>query len=136
MSDNIKDISIGAMIQFRSKNPNDITAWRGTLESVGGYRSIQSRTNPAPYHQAVRQVDPSVPLSEVDLTYFLITVDNSASQPTMQVFAQEWIEPGSLLEINLGTKVTIEVTDSVGDSQAILSLLASGGYATKIIPNR
>jgi len=128
----IKDVDEGAMISFRSKNANDTNLWVGTLESVGTYRSIRAYMNPASYNEAVRQVDATVSSDVTTLTYFLITVDNDATEPTMQVFADEWIEAGSLTVVNPGNKVTIVVDDPNNNPQAILSLLASGGYASKI----
>lgn len=130
----VKDLEEGSMITFRSKNANDTVLWKGTLEMCAGtYRAIRSYMNPAAYNEAVRQSDPSVPSDVSLLTYFLITVDNDADQPTMQVFAQEWIEPGSLAVINLGNKVTLRVDDPHNDVQQILSLLASAGYSAKIV---
>ena len=133
MPTTVKEIEEGATITFRSKNPADLVVWRGTLESVGTYRSIRSHFNPAAYNEAVRQVDPSVPSDITTLTYFMVTVDNDATEPTMLVFAQEWIPSGSLAVLNLGNKVKIEVTDPLNDTQRILSILANAGYATKIL---
>ena len=129
----IKDIVEGTVITFRSKNANDTVGWRGTLESIGTYRSIIGHGNPAAYNEAVRQSDSTVPSDLTSLTYFLITVDNDANSPTMQLFANEWIEPGSLHQIALGNQVTIKIDDPNNNTQAILSLLANAGYACKII---
>lgn len=129
----IKDIPEGSTITFRSKNANDTVVWKGTLEAVGTYRMIRSYLNPASYNEAVRQSDSAVPSDITTLTYFLITVDNDATVPTMQPFAQEWVAVGSLAIISPGNKVRIEVSDPTGNTNAILSLLASAGYASKVI---
>lgn len=129
----VKDIDSGSTITFRSKKPNDTVAWVGTLESVGTYKSIRAYLNPAAYNEAVRQVDPSVPSDVTTLTYFLITVDNNANEPTVMVFASEWISNGSLNVVSLGNKVTIQVDDPNNNVTSILSLLASAGYACKVI---
>ena len=129
----IKFATDGSNISFRSKNPNDTVVWKGVLESRGTYRSILGLENPAPYNQAVRQSDPSVPSDETLLSYFTITVDNDSSIPVTKVFADEWIQPGSLNEIALGNKVTLQVDDPLNNTQAILSLLASAGYACKVV---
>ena len=129
----IKNVAEGSVVSFRSKNPNDTVIWQGTLESIGTYRSIRGYTNPTSYNEAVRQNDPTVPSDITSLTYFLITVDNNAELPIMQVFADEWITPGSLNKVSLGTQVTLQVEDPLNHPQTILSLLASAGYACKII---
>lgn len=129
----VKQATQGSVISFRSKNPNDTTVWQGTLESIGTYRSIRSYLNPQSYNEAVRQSDPTVSSDVTDLTYFLITVDNQATQPTTMVFADEWVEPGSLNEVALGNQVTIRVSDPLNNTQTILSLLASAGYASKVV---
>ena len=134
MVTSVKEVDEGSTISFRSKNVVDTVIWKGVLESVGTYRSIRGYMNPASYNEAVRQVDPTVPSDVTLLTYFLITVDNDATEPTIQAFAQEWIEAGSLTVLDLGSKVTIQVDDPLNDSQRILSLLASAGYASKILP--
>lgn len=129
----IRDVSEGAIISFRTKNPNDTVNWQGTLEAIGTLRAVQTYGNPAPYNEAVRQSDPSVPSDLSSLTYFLITVDNDSTSPTLSVFADEWILPGSLNEISLGNQVKLLVDDPKKDTQAILSLLASAGYACRLI---
>ena len=129
----IDDVDIGAIITFRSKRADDTVVWRGTLESVGSYRSIRSHMDPASYNEAVRQTDPLVSSDVTTLKYFLITVDNSATNPTTLVFAEEWIEAGSLNVLTLGTKIKILVDDPNNNPQTILSLLANQGYACKII---
>jgi hypothetical protein len=129
----IRDITEGQVISFRSKNVNDPVFWQGTLELIGTYRAIQDRINPAAYNEAVRQSDPTVPSDLSLLTYFVITVDNSSTSPTMQVFAQEWITPGSLNVIALGNQVKLLVDDPNNNTQTILSLLASAGYFCKVI---
>lgn len=132
----VKDIAEGSSISFRSKNASDTTDWVGTLEiPVGTYRAIRGYTDPRAYNAGARQVDPTIPSDVSQLTYFLITVDNGAEQPTMQVFAQEWIEPGSLNVLTLGNQVTLMVEDPNNNSQAILSLLASAGYKSQILPS-
>ncbi len=123
----------GTLISFRSKNANDLVVWQGTLEAVGTYNLIRDYANPAAYNQAVRQTDPSVPNDVTLLTYFLITVDNAASQPIKQIFADEWIQSGSLTQVNLGNFVTLQIQDPFNNSQTILSVLANAGYASKII---
>jgi hypothetical protein len=132
----IRQITEGALISFRTKNANDTAVWQGTLESIGTFRSIQSIFNPQSYNEAVRQQDASIPSDIKMLTYFTITVSNKSSTATTMVFADEWIQDGSLHELSLGTKVTLVVDDPKNDSQAIVSLLSSVGYACKIIPNR
>jgi hypothetical protein len=130
----VKDIEPGSMITFRSKNANDPTIWRGTLEiPTGTYKSIRRYGNPAAENQAVRQTDPTVPTDETTLTYFLITVDNDSTEKTERVFAQEWIQAGSLVVINPGNKVTLIVDDPNNDPLMIVSLLASAGYSSRII---
>lgn len=129
----VKDIDEGSMITFRSKNPNDTVLWKGTLESVGTYRSVRAYGNPDAYNKAVRQVDTSVSADLTDLTFFLITVDNNSTDPVMRVFADEWIESGSLNIIDLGNKVKIQVDDPNSNPQQILSILANAGYACKIL---
>lgn len=131
----VKDIAQGTMISFRSKRADDTVAWRGILEMpIGTYRSVRGYGDQRPYNEAVRRVDPSVTSDITDLTYFLITLDNSAENDATYVFAQEWIEEGSLVAITPGNKVTIQVDDVTSDPQSILSLLASAGYSCKIIP--
>ena len=129
----IKQATEGSIVSFRSKNPNDLVVWQGTLESIGTYRSIRSYTNPASYNEAVRQSDPTVSSDITDLTYFLITVDNQAEQPTMMVFADEWITPGSLNNGSLGNQIIVRIDDPLNNPQTILSILANAGYACKII---
>lgn len=135
MPTNIKDIPQGSMVTFRSKSMSDPTMWRGVLEMVGTYRSIRRYTNPAAYNQAVRQTDPTVPTDETVLTYFLVTVDNDQTEKTELVFAQEWIQTGSLVVIDPGHKVTVVVDDPNNDPLLIVSLLASAGYSSRIITN-
>lgn len=129
---NINLVPQGSIITFRSLNPNDTTTWIGTLESKGTYKSIRPYFDPAAYNQAVRQIVPTVSSDPTVLNYFLITVDNNAQQSTIQPFAQEWIDPGSLYIITPGNKVTVVVEDPLDDPQSILSLLASAGYSAKI----
>lgn len=130
----VDDVPNGSMITFRSKNVNDTVIWRGRLEMVGTYNSIKRYGNTAAENQAVRQTDPTVPTDEKTLTYFLITVDNNSTETTERVFAQEWIQPGSLVVINPGNKVTIQVDDPNSDPLLIVSLLASAGYSSRILP--
>lgn len=129
----IKDIEPGAMITFRSKRADDTVVWRGTLEARGGYRFARGYGDPAAYNAAVRQVDNTVPSDPTALTYFVITVDNDATTPTQMVFAEEWIISGSLTVLLPGNKVTIQVDDPAGNTNAIIALLASAGYSTRII---
>lgn len=129
----VKDIEPDSMITFRSKNANDPTIYRGVLEMVGTYKAIRGYCNPAAENQAVRQSDPTVPSDETTLTYFLITIDNDASQKTERVFAEEWILSGTLAVIDPGNKVTIRVDDPKNDPLLIVSLLGSAGYKSRII---
>lgn len=129
----IKQVDPGTLISFRSKNANDLVVWQGTLEAVGTYRLIRDYANPSAYNEAVRQTDPSVPSDVTLLTYFLITVDNAANQPIKQIFADEWIQAGSLVQVNLGNFVTLQIQDPFSNVQTILSVLANAGYASKII---
>lgn len=133
MTTSIDTITPGAVITFRSKNVNDTVVWRGTLESKGTYRSILPYGDPRAYNEAVRQNDPSVTSDVTLLSYFLITVDNSGTTPTVQAFAQEWIEDGSLNEITVGNKVKLIVDDELSNPQRILSILANAGYSAKIL---
>jgi hypothetical protein len=129
----IRDITEGSVITFRSKNPNNTAVLRGTLESIGTYRSIRAYMDPRSENEAVRQVDSSVSSDVTTLLYFLVTIDNDATNPTVIAFANEWIEPGSLNVVSLGNQVKILIDDPNNDVQAILSLLANAGYACKII---
>lgn len=123
----------GAVITFRSKDPNDVTNWIGTLESVGTYRSIRPYGDPRARNEAVRQTDPTISSDVTLLTYFLITVENNATQPTTMLFADEWIEEGSLNEVLLGNQVKLVVDDPLNNTQQILSILANAGYACRVI---
>ena len=130
----VSTLTPGTTIQFRSKNPNDTTVWIGTLEiPLASYNAIKSWLNPKSYNEAVRQVDSTVPSDATTLSYFMITVSNNATVPTTEIFAQEWIASGSLAVITPGNKVTIVVQDPANNTQAILSLLASAGYASTVI---
>lgn len=129
----IRDITEGTVITFRSKNPNNLVVYKGTLESIGTYRSIRSYMDPRSENEAVRQVDSSVSSDVTTLLYFLITVDNDATNPTTVVFANEWITPGSLNVVSLGNQVKLLIDDPNNDTQAILALLANAGYACKVI---
>ncbi len=129
----ITEIPQGSMITFRSKNPNDVTSWIGTLQSIGTYRSILPYGDPAAYHQAVRQIDNTIPSDVTTLKFFLITVDNNSDVPTDMAFADEWISPGTLYIQYPANKVKIEVDDPSNNSIAILQLLASAGYTAKVI---
>ena len=129
----IKDVTPGATIAFRSKRADDLVNWQGTLLGVMIYQAILPYGNPAPYNAAVRQADSSVSSDLTTLTYFLIKVDNDAVVPTTELFADEWIEPGSLIVTTLGNQVTILVQDPENNPQKILSLLASGGYASTVV---
>jgi hypothetical protein len=130
----INDVTPGSTISFRSKNANDLVSWVGTLLFIGVYQAILPYGNPAAYNAAVRQADPTVPTDVTTLTYFLVKVDNGATTPTLQLFAQEWIAPGSLVQTDLGNAVKILVQDPAVNTQAILSLLASAGYACSVLP--
>jgi hypothetical protein len=129
----IKDVPEGSTITFRSINPNDSVTWIGTLEAIGTYRSIRAYMDPTSYNEACRQVSSSISSDVTTLLYFLITVDNNASTPTIQAFAQEWIVPGSLNIVSLGNQVTITIDDPNNSPQTILSILANAGYACKIV---
>ena len=129
----VSSITQGTTITFRSKNPNDTTTWIGVLEMpVGSYKVIKPYLNPAMYNEAVRQADPTVSSDVTALNYFIITVSNNSSTPTEQVFAQEWISPGSLNIVTLGNIVKVNVEDPLNNSQAILSLLANAGYVATL----
>lgn len=129
----VKDVDAGSLISFRSKNANDLVVWQGTLEAIGTYRLIRDYGDPRPYNEAVRQTDSAVPSDVTLLTYFLITVDNAANQPVKQIFADEWIQSGSLVQVNLGNYVTLRVQDPFNNTQNILSILANAGYSSKVI---
>lgn len=129
----IKDVDEGEYIIFQSKNPNDTVVWKGKLEGKVSYKLARQQDNPAPYNTAVRQVDNSVSANEAELTYFIITVDNGADVPPLQVFADEWIQPGSLQVINPANKVKLLVTDQYNDSARVISALANAGYSARII---
>jgi hypothetical protein len=129
----IKQIIEGSVVSFRSKNASDPTIYQGTLESIGTYRSIRSHRDPRSYNEAVRQSDPLVPSDITALTYFLITVDNASEKELMVAFADEWIAPGSLNQVSLGSQITVLIEDPKNNPQSILSLLASAGYGAKII---
>lgn len=128
----IKDVEEGSIVTFRSKNATDLVQWQGVLEATGTYRSIRDRFNPAAYNAGVRQVDSAVPQDVTLLTYFMITINNNSEQSAMMVFADEWIVPGTLNIINMSKQVKITVDDPKDNPQAILSLLASAGYKTKL----
>ena len=128
----INDVTPGASISFRSKNPNDLVVWTGTLLSVGVYLSIRPYMDPTSYNEAVRQSDPSVSSDVTTLTYFLIQVDNNASEPDIQAFADEWITSGSLVVTTLGKSWTLVVQDPNNNVNPILSLLANAGYAVTV----
>lgn len=129
-----EEVDLKSVITFRSKNAVDTVLWRGTLIGVGIYESIRSIMDPRSYNEAVRQVDPDVPSDATLLNYFTIIVDNGASSPTVMVFAEEWLEPGSLTVISLANKVKIQVEDPFNNSTQILSILANAGYSCKILP--
>ena len=129
----IKDVEVGSIVTFRSKNANDTVVWKGTLEAIGNIRMARAYRDPRAYNEAVRQSDSGVPSDITLLTYFLITVDNDATVPTAQIFADEWITSGSLAVVTAGNKVTIEVSDPLNSPNQILSLLASAGYAAKLV---
>lgn len=130
----VDDVDSGSIITFRSKNANDTVIWRGTLEMKSGtYKAIRGYGNPSSYNQAVRQSDPTVPSDETLLHYFLITVDNNADNATTVVFAEEWIEAGSLAVINPGNKVTLVVDDPNSNPTLIQSILANAGYTSRLV---
>lgn len=130
----VSDLDLGTIISFRSKRADDTVLWRGKLIGTGIYEYIRAISNPQPYNEAVRQSDPTVPSDVTLLNYFIIVIDNDASVPTTQVFAEEWLETGSLTVINLNNKVKVQVEDPFSNAQAIVSLLASAGYTSRIIP--
>lgn len=130
----VSDLDLGTIISFRSKRADDTVLWRGKLIGTGIYEYIRAISNPQPYNEAVRQSDPTVPSDVTLLNYFIIVIDNDASVPTTQVFAEEWLETGSLTVINLNNKVKVQVEDPFNNAQAIVSLLASAGYTSRIIP--
>lgn len=130
----VSDIDAGTSISFRSKNANDPTVYEGTLEiAKATYTAIRAWMSPAAYNEAVRQTDATVSSDITTLHYFLITILNDATQPVQAAFAQEWIADGSLSILNLGNQVTVLVDDPQSNSQAIVSLLASAGYACRIV---
>lgn len=130
----VSDVDLKSVITFRSKNPVDTVLWKGTLIGTGIYEAIRSIMDPRAYNEAVRQVDNDVPSDVTLLNYFMIIVDNGATTPTTMVFAEEWLESGSLAVINLANKVKLQVEDPFSNPQQILSILANAGYACKILP--
>lgn len=130
----VSDVDLKSVITFRSKNPVDTVLWKGTLIGTGIYEAIRSIMDPRAYNEAVRQVDNDVPSDVTLLNYFMIIVDNGATTPTTMVFAEEWLEPGSLAVINLANKVKLQVEDPFSNPQQILSILANAGYTCKILP--
>jgi hypothetical protein len=130
----VSDVELGSIITFRSKRADDTVLWRGTLIGTGIYQAIRSLMNPQSYNEAVRQVDDEVPSDVTLLNYFMIIIDNGSDVPNTQVFAEEWIEEGSLTVINLSNKIKILVEDPFSNSQQIVSVLANAGYTSKIIP--
>ena len=135
MATSLKSLDNGTIISFQSKNASDQVQWRGTLEGRGSYRSIVGYGDPRSFNEAVRQSDPTVSSDVTKLNYFLIAVDNESSNTIIKAFAEEWIEEGSLVVILPGNQVSITVDDPFNDSQKILSLLASAGYAATITNN-
>ena len=129
----VSSLPPGTTFQFRSKDPDDTTQWIGNLESpICSYNIARSYMNPAAYNEAVIMVDNTVPSDVTLLNYFILTVANNSEEPTLQVFAQEWILPGSLSVISSVNTVKLIVKDPLNDPQAIVSLLASGGYYSTI----
>lgn len=130
----VSDVDLGSIITFRSKRADDTVLWRGTLIGTGIYQAIRSLMDPQAYNEAVRQVDSDVPSDVTLLNYFMIVIDNGSEVPNTQVFAEEWIEAGSLTVISLSNKVKIVVEDPFNNTQQILSILANAGYTSKVVP--
>lgn len=119
---------IGEQIKFSSKNTTDATAYVGELvglisaDIAGSYGDITS------YNAAVQKADPTVGALTA-LNYFLVKLNNGQTTPSIVVFANEWISPGSFAVVQNAQIYTVNVYDMPSTGVAnILSVLQAAGY--------
>ena len=129
----VKDLTLNDKIRFRSKRADDTVNWVGTFLGMFSYEVARGFDNPLAYNNAVRLSDNTVSSDVTTLTYFLFKVDNNSTTSTKLLFADEWIQTGSLQVITPGEKVRLEVDIPDGDVEKVISLLASAKYKCKII---
>lgn len=131
----VTDALKGKTVSFLSKRPDDAILYEGIIEGTVtknialGYFDIQS------YNEAVVQADTTVPSNLDNLTFFLITITNTASPTGKETiaFANEWLKSGTLQLLDQSVQHTVLVYDTIdGDPSKIIQLLIDGGYKATI----
>lgn len=125
--------TINQQVTFTSKNTTDPTSYTGQVMGAISYALAGNYGDVVSYTAAVQRADSSVGDANT-LNYFLIALSNGQAQPTIVVFADEWISPGSFSVVQQKAVIPINVFDmpSAG-ADAIITLLRANGYNAVLI---
>ena len=121
--------TIAKTVTFTSKNLTDPTTYTGIVEGIVTYSLAGSfGFDMVAYNAAVQRADPTVG-DPSTLNYFIITLANDQPAPQQQLFASEWIAPGSFSVIESATVYALQVYDLPANGlTALLGVLRAAGY--------
>ena len=119
---------INQKVSFISKNATDSSSYVGTIMGMVSYAIAGTYGDVVSYNAAVQKADNTVGNANT-LNYFLIALDNGQTQPTIIVFADEWIANGSFDVIQQAAIYTFNIYDIPAKGLAqIQAVLQSSGY--------
>ena len=116
----LKDLKIGDIISFQSKEIHDVSTKVGTIKAIGAYDVIKDVViDIVPRYQAMRKQFPSMaPITELEFFVLELTQDDKT---TKYAIAKEWIEVTSVQVIEIQKTFKIVLYDIV-ESQIIEAL--------------
>lgn len=130
---NIDDLKVGDVISFTSRNPMDNVLWQGTITGICAYNVVQHlRNDLVPYYQETKKVLHD--LEPVDkLEYLVLSINQEGAVSTL-VMAKDWIEPTSVIKIEISKKFDIRIYDlDTEQAQTVLDLLRANGFKSALV---
>lgn len=120
--------NINQQVTFTSKNATDATTYVGTIVGAISYVVAASFGDIVSYTAAVQKIDNTVGAANT-LNYFLISLSNGQSTPTILPFANEWIANGSFSVIQNTTIYNFNIYDLKNQGvSALMTLLQANGF--------
>ncbi len=120
------------VIKFITKRISDPTEWSGiVLAASVDYSIAEQFTDVQTYHNAVRQVDPTLDEDYKRMTYFILKINNEDKsvneQSKLYAFAVEWINEATFKQCSNFTKyeITLYLDEATSVDQVINILRSS-----------
>lgn len=131
----INNLQLGDIIAFKSLNPYDNVTWRGKITGFGDYNLVKYMEDLIPYYQNVKKHVAIMPELE-NLSFIIVDCyeNLNTETSTRRIFAKEWIDPSSLIMIDLNKHIDIRIYDvNETDINRIKDLLADNNFSMSII---